>query len=142
MTKTKAELKEYIDQFGMICAGETRFKKTIYGRIKEVDAGGNLCFIDNEDLMHIFALKEVDSFEPKEFVIIKEKTKDIMATKKKTTKKNTENTFKIFFTENNVEDYFIVEGETVVKAYNTALSVLNQRGLGFTENNVRSERIR
>jgi hypothetical protein len=139
----KTVLRDNIGKFGMICAGETRFKKTIHGRIKEVDAAGNVCFVDNEDLMHIFTLKQVDSFEPKEFVIIKEKPQDVMATKKKAPKKTkTENTFKVFFTENDKEDYFIVEGETTQKAYATAKDVLTQRGLEYEKNKVYSQRIR
>lgn len=139
---TKTELKDNTDKFGMICAGENRFKKTLHGKIKEVDSAGNVCFIDNEDCMHIFTLKQVDTFEPKEFIIIKEKPKEIMTTKKRTPRVSTEQLYKVFFTQHDVEDYFIIEGETPAKAYATAISVLVQRGLEYTANKVHSKRIR
>jgi hypothetical protein len=139
---TKNEIKDCIDKFGVICAGEKGYKKTMFGNIKEVDSGGNTCFIDNDDLMYIFPLKQIDYFEPKEFVIIKEKPKDIMTAKKKTPKVSTEQQYKVFFTKDGVEDYFIIEGESAERAYATAISVLVQRGLDYTKNKVHSERIR
>jgi hypothetical protein len=51
-------------------------------------------------------------------------------------------TFKIFFTKNNKEDYFIIEGDTLERVRNTAWSVLELRGLDFYENKVYSEKIR
>jgi hypothetical protein len=138
----KLPLSHFIGRFGTIIAGEFGFKRTMSGYIKEMDTAGNIYFTDNEGYSYIFTTEQIDSFEPKEFVIIKETPKDIMATKKKTPKVNLEQQYKVFFTQNDVEDYFIIEGETAEKARNTALSVLQQRGLDYTANKVHSKRIR
>jgi hypothetical protein len=139
---TKAEIKDQVGKFGIICGGEIGFKKTVAGWVREIDGAGNIYFYDNEDIGHIFPLKQIDTFEPREFVIIKEKPIDTMAAKKKTPKTNTEQQYKVFFTENGIEDYFIVEGESADKAYKTAKDVLLQRGLDYEKNNVSSQRIR
>jgi hypothetical protein len=138
---TKSDLKEYIDKFGEICAGDKGFKKTMHGKIREVDTAGNTCFIDNDDQMHIFTLKQIDSFVLQEFKVITEKTKEAMPPKKKVVKQ-TEHTFKVFFTKDDKEDYFIVEGETTEKVYQTALSVMSQRGLEYEKNQMYSQRIK
>jgi hypothetical protein len=138
----KSELKEHVGKFGIIRAGDIGFKKTLPGNIKEIDARGNIYFVDNDGYSFIFTPEQVDTFEPREFVVIKEKPIDIMTAKKKTPKQPSESVFKIFFTQDDKEDYFIIEGETTEKAYNTAKDVLKQRGLDYEKNNVYSQQIK
>jgi hypothetical protein len=139
---TKNELKDLVGKYGIICAGDYGFKKTMGGHIKEIDSKGNIYFLDNDGFGGIFHPEQVDSFETKEFVIIKEKPKEIMPQKKRTPKVSLEQQYKVFFTQNGIEDYFIIEGETAQKARATALDVLKQRGLDYTENKVHSDRMR
>ena len=137
---TKQELKDHVGKFGYIRAGEEGHKHGRHGHIKEMDARGNVYFVDNEGYSSIFMPEEVVSFEPKEFSPTTEK---VPVTPLKPPKaKPTSYTYKIFFTKNNELNYFIVEGDTLERVRNTAWSVLELRGLDFYENKVYSEKIR
>jgi hypothetical protein len=137
---TKAELKDQVGKFGMIRAGDVGYRKTMHGNIKEMDARGNIYFVDNDGYSFIYTPDQVLTFEEKEFVPTIEK---VPVTPPKPPKpKPTSYTFKIFFTKNNKEDYFIIEGETLERVRNTAWNVLELRGLDFYENKVYSEKIR
>ncbi len=63
----RKDLLKLIGQFGCIVAGKKGYRKTVYGKIKEVDGGGNVWFIDNHDFVYCFLSSEIKSFEPKEF---------------------------------------------------------------------------
>lgn len=137
---TKAELKDHVGKFGMIHAGVVGRSLTMHGNIKEMDARGNIYFIDNEGYSFIYTPEQVITFEPKEFLPTTEKVSVTPPKPSKT--KPTSYTYKIFFTKSGETDYFIVEGETLERVRNTAWSVLELRGLDFYENKVHSEKIR
>ena len=136
----KSELKEFVGHFGMIRTGDSVHGVSMHGNIKEIDARGNIYFVDNDGYSYIYTPEQVISFEPKEFLPTTEK---VPVTPSKPPKaKPTSYTYKIFFTKNNELDYFIVEGDTLERVRNTAWSVLELRGLDFYENKVYSEKIR
>ena len=137
---TKAELKDHVGKFGMIRAGDVGYRKTMHGNIKEMDARGNIYFVDNDGYSFIYTPEQVFTFEPKEFMPTTEKVSEKPQKPIKT--KPTSYTYKIFFTKNGELDYFIIEGETLERVRNTAWSVLEMRGLDFYENKVYSEKIR
>jgi len=63
---TKKQIEQLIGKFGLIkTSGE--FTKTIYGIIKETDGHGNVWFIDNDEIVYFFKLKDIVSFDEKEF---------------------------------------------------------------------------
>ena len=62
----KGDIKQLIDKFGMIKTSGP-FAKTIYGVIKEHDSIGNVWFVDNDDIGHVFKLKNIDSFKEVKF---------------------------------------------------------------------------
>ena len=63
----KQVLKGDIDKFGKIIAVEKGYKKTVYGTILYVDYFGAVSFLDNDDILHLFRMKHIDSFEEEEF---------------------------------------------------------------------------
>jgi hypothetical protein len=139
-TMTKAELKDHVGKFGMIRAGDSVHSLSMHGNIKEMDARGNIYFVDNDGYSFIYTPDQVITFEPKEFMPITERLPVTPPKPPKT--KPTSYTYKIFFTKNGELDYFIIEGETLERVRNTAWSVLEQRDLDFYENKVYSEKIR
>jgi len=60
-------LKGDMGKFGKIIAGEPGYKKTVYGTVLHVDYFGAVSFLDNEDILHLFRMNHVDSFEEEEF---------------------------------------------------------------------------
>jgi len=60
-------LKGDIGKFGKIVAGETDHKKIVYGTVMYVDYFGAVAFLDNEDILHLWRLNRIDSFEEEEF---------------------------------------------------------------------------
>jgi hypothetical protein len=139
-TMTKAELKDHVGKFGMIRAGDSVHSLSMHGNIKEMDARGNIYFVDNDGYSFIYTPDQVITFEPKEFMPTTEKVPE--KPQKQTKTKPLSYTYNIFFTKNNEKDYFIVEGDTLERVRNTAWSVLELRGLDFYENKVYSEKIR
>jgi hypothetical protein len=137
---TKQELKEFVGNFGLMCIGEPRFRKTMYANIKEIDLRGNIYVVDNEGYSYIYTPEQVVSFKPEEFSPQVEKVTEKPPKPPKA--KPLSYTYKIFFTKNGEKDYFIIEGETLERVRNTAWSVLELRGLDFYENKVYSEKIR
>lgn len=63
----KKDLMKLIGQFGCIVAKAKGYSKSLHGRIKEVDSGGNVWFVDNDDFVHCFLHSDIKSFEVKEF---------------------------------------------------------------------------
>ncbi len=66
-TMTKQELKQNLNQVGVIIAGKINYKKTMFGKIVGVDVRGNIWFMDNDGFGHTFSCDLVDSFTPQEF---------------------------------------------------------------------------
>jgi len=60
-------LKEDVNKYGKIIAGEKGFKKTMNGTVLYVDYFGAVAFVDNDDILHLFRKNLVDSFEEEEF---------------------------------------------------------------------------
>ena len=60
-------LKGDIGKFGLIVAGDKGYEKTVYGTVLYVDYFGAVAFLDNEDILHLFRLKSVNSFKEEEF---------------------------------------------------------------------------
>jgi len=60
-------LKGDIDKYGKIVAGQKGFEKTAYGRVMYVDYFGAVSFLDNDDILHLFRLNQVASFDEEEF---------------------------------------------------------------------------
>lgn len=63
----KEDLKQYIDQFGMIRAKASGYMKTLHGHIKEIDNRGNVWFQDLDFGGLVFKNEDIESFEPKTF---------------------------------------------------------------------------
>jgi len=60
-------LKGDIGKYGKIVAGAPGYKKTVYGTVLHVDYFGAVAFLDNEDIVHLFRLNQVDSFDEEDF---------------------------------------------------------------------------
>ena len=63
----KQVLKGDIGKFGKIIAGDKGYKKTIYGTVLYVDYFGAVAFLDNDDIISLFKMNLIDSFEEEEF---------------------------------------------------------------------------
>jgi hypothetical protein len=66
-TLKKTVLKEHIGKFGMIKGGDKGFKKSIPGKIVDVDIIGSVYFKDNDGYGYFFLPNKIDSFEELEF---------------------------------------------------------------------------
>jgi hypothetical protein len=66
-TLKKTELKEYIGKFGQIAGGEKGFKKSLPGKIIDVDVIGAVYFKDNDGYGYFFPPNKIDTFEELEF---------------------------------------------------------------------------
>jgi len=60
-------LKGDVGKFGKLIAGEKGYKKVVYGTVLYVDYFGAVAFVDNEDIVHLFRLNQVDSFDEEVF---------------------------------------------------------------------------
>ena len=60
-------LKGDVGKYGKIIAGKPGYKKDVYGTVLYVDYFGAVAFVDNEDIVHLFRLEQVDSFDEEEF---------------------------------------------------------------------------
>jgi len=63
----KEDLKQYVDKFGMIRAGQPGYKKTMHGYIKEMDNRGNVWFEDLDFGGLVFKPEDIDGFVLKDF---------------------------------------------------------------------------
>jgi hypothetical protein len=61
------ELRTFIGKFGEIRAGETGYKKTLNGTLKDMDTRGTVWFVDNEGWGYAFKAPQIESFLQKEF---------------------------------------------------------------------------
>ena len=60
-------LKGDIGKRGWIIAGQKGYEKTVYGTVMYVDYFGAVSFLDNDDILHLFRLNQVASFDEEEF---------------------------------------------------------------------------
>ena len=63
----KQVLKGDVGKYGTIISGEKGYKKVVYGTVLYVDYFGAVAFVDNEDIVHLFRLNQVDSFDEEVF---------------------------------------------------------------------------
>ena len=62
----KHVLKGDIGKKGWIIGGKKGYEKTVNGEVMYVDYFGAVSFLDNDDILHLFRMNEVDSFEEEE----------------------------------------------------------------------------
>ena len=75
MSVKRQVLKEDIGKFGKIVAGEKQFEKSFYGRVLYVDRFGTVIIVDNDDIIHRFAINLVREFTEEEFKPISNENK-------------------------------------------------------------------
>ena len=64
---TVTELRENIGKFGELKAGNTGYKKTLNGFLRDMDTRGTIWFVDNDGFGYAFKNTLVDSFVVKDF---------------------------------------------------------------------------
>jgi hypothetical protein len=67
MEMTVTELRENIGRFGELKAGNTGYKKTLNGFLRDMDTRGTIWFVDNDGFGYSYKNTLVDSFTPKVF---------------------------------------------------------------------------
>jgi len=61
------ELRQSIGKFGMLTAGDSEFKKTLPGWLRDIDTRGSIWFVDTDGYGHMFKANRIDSFKEEEF---------------------------------------------------------------------------
>ena len=64
----KQVLKGDMGKFGKIIAGERGYEKIVWGTVLYVDYFGAVSFLDNDDILHLFRMNLITSFEEEEIV--------------------------------------------------------------------------
>ena len=59
-------LKGDIGKRGWIVGGQKGYEKTVHGTVMYVDYFGAVSFLDNDDILHLFRLNQVTSFNEEE----------------------------------------------------------------------------